>query len=158
VPTPEFPLPLSTVLLSALALVAGTALAVQAPINATLARFLAHPMAAATVSFAAGAVILAVVTLAVARGPAPFAGIRSTPPVLLLAGGALGTFYVTTSIFLVPRIGAAALMALVIAGQLLAAAAIDHFGLFGVAMRELSVGRVAGLVAVALGALLVRFG
>ena len=101
--------------------------------------------------------ILALVTLFVARGPAPFAGIRSTPPILLLAGGALGTFYVTTSIFLVPRIGAAALMALVIAGQLLAAAAIDHFGLFGVAMRELSVGRAAGLAAVALGALLVRF-
>jgi transporter family-2 protein len=49
-------------------------------------------------------------------------------------------------------------MALVIAGQLLAAAAIDHLGLFGVAMRELSVGRAAGLAAVALGALLVRFG
>ncbi len=57
-----------------------------------------------------------------------------------------------------PRIGAAALMALVIAGQLLAAAAIDHLGLFGVALRELSVGRAAGLAAVALGALLVRFG
>jgi bacterial/archaeal transporter family-2 protein len=144
-------------LLTLLAAVAGSALAIQVPINAQLARHLGNPLAAAATSFAVGAAILLATTWVSERGLAAFEGIRSVPLWILIAGGCLGAFYVSTSITLVPRIGTAALVAFVIAGQLAAAALIDRFGLLGMEARELSVGRVLGLLAVFGGALLVRF-
>ena len=58
--------------------------------------------------------------------------------------------------FLAPRLGAAATLCFVIAGQLTAAMAIDRLGLFGFTMREASLGRVTGVLMVLAGALLVR--
>ena len=49
-----------------LGVISGACIAVQAPINAQLGRTLGLPFAAAFVSFAAGAVILAIVTFGVA--------------------------------------------------------------------------------------------
>jgi transporter family-2 protein len=57
---------------------------------------------------------------------------------------------------LTPRIGVAALMALGIAGQLFTALLIDRFGLFGLAERGLTMGRVSGALLVLAGALMVR--
>ncbi|RUX70506.1 DMT family transporter, partial [Mesorhizobium sp. M7A.F.Ca.CA.004.08.2.1] len=53
-------------------------------------------------------------------------------------------------------IGAAALMAFLVTGQLLAGMLIDRVGFLGVAVREISLGRVAGAVLLLAGALLVR--
>ena len=84
------------------------------------------------------------------------ADIARQPLFLLLAGGAIGAVYVSANVFLAPRIGAGALLCLVVAGQLLGALVIDRFGLFGLAMRELSFGRLAGAALVFAGALMVR--
>ena len=65
-------------------------------------------------------------------------------------GGAIGATYVSANVFLAPRIGAGALLCLVVAGQLFGALVIDRFGLFGLAMRELSFGRVASAVTIVL--------
>lgn len=140
-----------------LAAVAGCALSVQVAVNAQLARQLGTPLAAAAISFAVGAVVLTATAWVLERDLTPLEGIRAVPLWVLIAGGCLGAFYVSTSISLVPRIGTAALVAFVIAGQLAAAALIDRFGLLGVDAKDLTPGRVVGLVAVFGGALLVRF-
>ncbi|TIM69216.1 MAG: EamA-like transporter family protein, partial [Mesorhizobium sp.] len=75
---------------------------------------------------------------------------------LFVAGGMLGGFYVTLSTILTPRIGAAALMAFLVAGQLIAGMLVDRAGFLGVAVREVSLGRVAGAVLLLVGALLIR--
>jgi transporter family-2 protein len=109
------------------------------------------------VSFALGAVLLVVATLVTQRSAAPFVGVAGVPLPVLMAGGCLGAFYVSTAIAAVPRLGTAALAAFVIAGQLITAALIDRFGWLGVEPRELTAGRLVGLVLVLAGALLVRF-
>ncbi|TIQ39609.1 MAG: EamA-like transporter family protein, partial [Mesorhizobium sp.] len=60
------------------------------------------------------------------------------------------------STILTPRIGAAALMAFLVAGQLIAGMLVDRVGFLGVAVREISLGRVAGAVLLLAGALLIR--
>jgi len=45
---------------------------------------------------------------------------------------------------------------LFVAGQIIGALAIDRFGLFGLALRELTFGRLAGAFLVFIGALMVR--
>jgi transporter family-2 protein len=76
---------------------------------------------------------------------------------LYVVGGALGAFYVTTAIYLTPRIGAAALMAFAVSGQLLAGILLDRIGFLGMAVREVTVGRIGGAAMLVAGALMIRF-
>ena len=140
-----------------LAIAAGACIAIQAPINAMLGRGLGMPVAAAFISFVSGALLLALVMVATAsfEGKAP--DWRGPDLWLFIAGGALGTVYVTTAIFLTPRIGAAAVMAFAVSGQLLAGILLDRIGFLGMAVREISVGRIAGAMLLVVGALMIRF-
>ncbi|WP_411035501.1 DMT family transporter [Shinella sp. BYT-45] len=140
-----------------LGIAAGACIAIQAPVNALLGRGFGMPVAAACVSFLSGAIILALVMFATAsfEGRAP--DWRGPDLWLYIAGGALGTVYVTTAIFLTPRIGAAAVMAFAVSGQLLAGILLDRIGFLGMAVREISAGRIAGALMLVAGALMIRF-
>jgi bacterial/archaeal transporter family-2 protein len=78
-------------------------------------------------------------------------------PAWLWAGGLFGMFIVLTVTFTPPRIGTAATVALLIAGQLVMAAAIDRFGWFGQEAIPLAWPRVLGLVLLAAGAALALY-
>jgi transporter family-2 protein len=140
-----------------LGVLAGTMVAMQAPINAGLARGLGSTLAAAAISFLSGTVILALIAFVVVRMQGTAIAWRGPEPWLFVAGGLLGAIYVTANIVLIPRIGAAALMAFLISGQLVAGMAVDRFGFLGVAVREISLGRFAGACLLVLGAVMVRY-
>jgi transporter family-2 protein len=139
-----------------LAVAAGAAIAVQAPINAELARQLGMPIAAAAVSFFVGAIVLGAVTAGAIKLQSVSPDWRAPPLWLFVAGGCLGTIYVVSAILLTPRIGAASLMALAIAGQLLAGILLDRIGFLGIAVRELSFGRMFGALLLVCGAIMVQ--
>ncbi len=141
---------------SLLGILAGAFIAVQAPINAQLARGLGLPIAAAAFSFLSGAIVLGAATLAVTRAQDIALDWKAPAPWLFVAGGLLGGAYVTITTLLIPRIGAAALMAFLVAGQLVAGMLLDRIGFLGMAVREISLGRIAGAVLLMAGALLVR--
>jgi bacterial/archaeal transporter family-2 protein len=148
--------PASSAFWAILGIVAGALIALQAPVNAQLARAIGSPVVAAAVSFAAGSAALLVVTaVLLASSGAPVTW-RGTPLWLFVAGGCLGAFYVTFSIILTPRLGAAALMGLAVTGQLVAGLLLDHYGVLGLATRELSLGRLAGAALLIAGAVLLR--
>jgi transporter family-2 protein len=140
-----------------LGVVSGACIAVQAPINAQLGRELGLPFAASFVSFASGAVLLAAVTFAVAGLTQTPVAWSAPPPWLFVAGGVLGSIYVTSTIVLTPQIGAAAVMGLAVAGQLLAGLIVDRIGFMGMAVREISIGRISGAVLLVAGAMMIRF-
>ncbi len=68
----------------------------------------------------------------------------------------LGAFVVVSSIILVPRIGAAATIGLVLAGQVLASIIIDHLGLLRVPVHELTAPRIVGAALIIAGVVLVQ--
>lgn len=135
---------------------AGALFALQAPINAALARGLGLPVAAAAVSFFVGAIALALVTAVVANLSDVTLNWRAPAAWLFIVGGLLGASVVTCSVILAPKIGAAALMACLISGQLVAGIALDRIGFLGMAVREISVGRLTGAALLLAGALLIR--
>jgi transporter family-2 protein len=147
----------ASLLWALLGIAAGACIAIQGPINAQLARGLGLPVAAAAMSFMAGAVLLAAVTTLSAAIGRVALNWRAPPAWTFVAGGFLGTVYVTAAVFLVPRLGAAAVMALAVAGQLLAGLFLDRIGFLGMAVRELSVGRIAGAVMLVVGVVMIRF-
>ena len=71
-------------------------------------------------------------------------------------GGALGAYFVAATIFLAPKLGATTMVALLLAGQMVASLALDHFGLLGYPIHPVSLGRIAGVVMIAGGVMLVR--
>ena len=140
-----------------LGILSGAFIALQAPINAGLGRGLGLPIAATAASFIAGTVLLIPIALAVSHMQG--VPIRwSAPPLwMYLAGGGLGAAYVTSVIVLTPKLGTAATMALVVAGQLIAGLILDRMGAFELVVREITMGRIAGVVLLLVGALLIRF-
>jgi transporter family-2 protein len=142
---------------SLLGVVAGVLIAMQAPINAQLARGLGFPLAAAAASFLAGTAALMVIATVAAQVQGTSIAWRVPPLWMFVVGGCLGAAFVTFSIILTPKLGSAATMAFIVAGQLLAGLTLDHFGYFGLAVREVSVGRVGGALLLLVGALLIRF-
>lgn len=141
---------------SLLGVLAGAFLALQAPVNAELSRGLGLPVAAAAISFLAGAVVLAGLSAAIVRTEGMSLDWRAPAPWLFVAGGCLGGAYVTIATMLVPRAGAMATMAFIVTGQLLGGMVIDRLGLLGVAVREISLGRAAGAMLLVAGALMIR--
>lgn len=148
---------MSVVIWSLLGVIAGMLISLQAPINAQLAHGLGMPLAAAAASFVAGAVMLVAVTTIVQQASGTAINWHVPPLWMFLAGGCLGAGYVICAIVLTPKIGAAAMMALVVSGQLLAGLIVDKLGYFGLAVRELTLGRVTGACLLVVGALLIRF-
>ena len=141
---------------SLLGILSGAFIAVQAPINAQLARGLGLPVAAAAFSFLSGAIVLGIISIVVTRFDGIALDWKAPAPWLFVAGGVLGGFYVTLSTILIPRIGTAALMAFLVAGQLMAGMVLDRIGFLGIAVREISLGRIVGAALLLGGALLVR--
>lgn len=144
-------------LLVLLALMAGVAVAAQAGVNATLGRHVRDPALAALVSFAVGTAALAAFVVA-RRTEIPLGAAVSSAPWWAWVGGALGAFYVTIAVLVAPRLGAATLVALVVAAQLSTALALDHFGWLGFAERVVTWPRLLGVALLAAGAALVRLG
>jgi len=138
-----------------LALAAGAVLPFQAGVNAQLAVWLHSPVRAAFVSFLGGTIVLLVAAALVFK-PLPSSGRMGEAPWWVWIGGALGAFYVAGAIVSAPKLGAATLVALVVAGQAAASLVVDHFGWVGFEPKHVSAGRLAGMVLVGAGVALVR--
>ena len=146
-----------TALWSVLGILAGMLITLQGPINAQLARGLGNPVAAAAASFVAGTVVLIAITLVVSQGQGVTIAWHVPPLWMFVAGGCLGAAFVTCALVLTPKLGAAATMAFIVSGQLLAGLLLDRLGYFDLAVRELTLGRVAGACMLVVGALLISF-
>ena len=138
-----------------MALVAGISVPTQAGINAQLGLWTKSPVLAATISFAVGTLTLITYTL-VARIPLPaLAGIGGHPWWIWI-GGALGAFFVTSTIILVPKLGATTMVTTVLAGQMVASLLLDHFGALGYPLHPVSLGRIVGVLLVCVGVWLIK--
>ena len=136
-----------------LMVVAGGLIALQAPINAMLGRSIGT-FAAASVSFAIGTAALIAVTVLIGGGFGDL-GRAGSLSWYYLTGGVLGAIYVTSALATVATLGAGAVTAATITGQLVTAVAADRLGVLGLDQRELSADRLVGVALLAVGTYLV---
>jgi transporter family-2 protein len=142
-----------TLRFAAIMLLAGIGIPVLAALNAQLGNRIGAPPAAAVVLFAV-ALLAALTTMLLTTGATPLWNLPAQPKHLLLAG-LLVAFYVLSITWVAPRFGVGNAVFCVLLGQLLSAAVIDQFGLFGAIARDLSALRSGGLALMAAGLLLV---
>ena len=138
-----------------LALAAGAMMPTQAATNNKMALVVESPVLSAFISFVIGTVALFVYVLLSGTPLGNLSSVKNAPAIAWV-GGLLGAFFVTAAVMLVPRLGVAMTFSLIIAGQMLVTLVIDHFGLLDVPMKEVSFARVAGIVLIAAGVVLIR--
>ncbi len=132
---------------------AGSLVALQAPINGMLGRTVGS-LAAASVSFAIGLAVLVAITL-VAGGGFGQVGELQGLHWHYLTGGVLGAIYVTTVLITVRELGAGSVTAATIAGQLTMAVIIDRAGVLGLPEKGLTAQRIIGVVLLSAGTFLI---
>jgi bacterial/archaeal transporter family-2 protein len=136
-----------------LSLVAGVAGAIQVAVSGAFGKRIGVLEATAFGAVAAAVIVCALVLVARQGFGGVVEGFRA-PPWLWL-GGVMGAIVVSSITFTAPRIGTFATIGLLIAGQLAMGVVIDYYGLFGLERIPLTAARVAGLLLLAGGALLV---
>lgn len=131
---------------------AGGLIALQAPINANLGRATGS-LAAALISFGIGTIALALIVGLAGQGGG-LGSVTEVGPVYLI-GGLLGAVYVTCALIAVKSIGAGSVAAATVTGQLIASLVLDRVGAFGLEQTPLTLSRVAGVVLLLAGTVLV---
>ncbi|MDH4261002.1 MAG: DMT family transporter [Gammaproteobacteria bacterium] len=131
----------------------GASLALQIGLNATMSQHVGSPTAAALVNFAVGTLVLFLIVL-LGRGSLPMLAQAGGAPWWAWGGGLLGACFVAASTAFGPMIGGAAFLALLVAGQMIAALAIDHYGVLGFPVRSVDGWRIAGALLVVAGVFL----
>jgi transporter family-2 protein len=146
------------VLFLLLAFAIGLVLPLQSAVNNAL-RATLHSGAtlAALLSFSVGTLTLLVASALTGQPFGALLGAGRVPTWQWL-GGVMGAFFVFGTTFLAPRIGLAAMIALLVAGQACSSLAMDHAGILGLPVRSASWVRLAGAALILAGAVLVNFG
>jgi transporter family-2 protein len=146
----------AAILFVLLAILAGGMLPVQGVVNSQLGRVLDNVVLATLISFIVGSLTLLVVFLLRNNWStrSSLHGLREAPPMLYI-GGVLGAIYVTAVAALIPKIGVANTMIAVILGQVLLSLLLDHLGILGLEVREITLSRFLGASLVVLGLVLV---
>lgn len=140
-------------LLMGITLMAGMLLSVQVGMNAMVRTHTGHALWATIANFTIGLAVLWTIVLA-QRLPLPAFGALGSVPWWAWAAGFFGAFYVAISSIAGPVLGGALLVALVVAGQTLAALLIDHHGWLGFPVRPADPQRLLGAALVLAGVVL----
>jgi transporter family-2 protein len=149
------PQPILFIGLYLLAAGAGVSFVFQQAVNANLRAELGSPWWAGFISYAGGTLAMFAAIMAM-REPWLNLPALSRTSYLSWTGGIFGAIYIAISILLLPRLGAAVVVALIVLGQMFGALAFDHYGLLGVPENPVSITRLAGAALLIAGVVLIR--
>ncbi|MGQ7288313.1 DMT family transporter [Vreelandella venusta] len=148
--------PFTLVALAAVAVIAGALVPFQAGSNAELGRALGHPLWATLVSLVVSMLVVIPIMIVMQVSPPALGTIRHIPAWAWL-GGVAGVIYISSALVLVPRVGATNFIVCVIAGQLITSLLLDYHGWLNLPVREVSIGRLAGVTLVLVGMVTVQW-
>jgi transporter family-2 protein len=139
----------------ALAFAAGISIVIQQALNANLRTALDSAAWSGFVSYFVGVVCMVLLAIAL-RDPIPSASVASRIPWWAWSGGLFGAIFIGLAIYLVPVLGAATFISILVAGQMIASITFDHFGWLGLAQRSIDLPRLIGAALLIAGVVLIR--
>jgi transporter family-2 protein len=126
----------------------------MATLNAGLGRQIASPGAATYILYCVG-LVLSLGVMMVSGGFPAAEKFRGIGPHFYM-GAIFVVFYIVSITWAAPKIGIGNAVFFVLLGQLVAAAAIDHYGLWGAVQSAITPKRVLGIAVMAVGVYLAR--
>lgn len=129
--------------------IAGMGIPVMAALNSNLGTRLNSPALATSILFIVGTIVARAYLFL--SGGMPKAPIKEPVPILFYLGGLFVIFYILTMTWVAPKFGVGNAISMVLMGQLVSMAIIDHYGLLGALKQTLSIQRLAGIALMMLG-------
>ena len=152
--TEEKQIEMSKIFWIILAFFSGAFLPIQAGLNAKLGKAAGSAVYASMISFVVGTIAL-VLYIILTRQTVSWTGIKEAPAYVWL-GGLLGAFYVTVIILAFPRLGPGLTFGLVVAGQMILSALLEHFNILVSQPHPINLPRLAGIILVIVGVVIIR--
>ena len=121
---------------------------IMAAMTSSLGKHLNSPVAASAFAFF---MAFCIALLALMITDKSFVKQIPSAPKYLFVAGAFIAFYVLSISFVAPHFGIGNAIFFVLLGQLLSAAIIDHYGLFGAQINHLSMMRFSGILVMVFG-------
>jgi transporter family-2 protein len=134
---------------------AGVSVALQQVLIADLRTGLESPLWAALISYLGGTLVFLAILIA-AGFPRPSEAALDHTPWVSWTGGLFGAVFIGVSAIMVPRLGAATALALIVAGQMLGSLIFDQVGLLGLPQQVVTPVRLLGAVCLTAGVILIR--
>ena len=138
-----------------LAIAAVERLVIQQVLNTNLRTALNSAAWSGFTSYLVGLACMALLAAAL-RDPLPSAGVALRIRWWAWSGGLFGAIFIGLAIYLVPQLGAATFIALLVTGQMLTSVAVDHFGWLGLTQRSIDLPRLLGVAMLIGGVVLIR--
>lgn len=129
----------------ALTLITGALIPIQAATNTAFSKSVGTPSITGLMVFVVGLIGM-LLFVVLSRTSFPSSQQLATAPWYGYLGGIIIATYVVMITILVPKIGVGTAIGLIVTGQIICAVIIDHFGLFNVAVRSISVVRLTGVI------------
>ena len=129
-------------------LAAGLGIPILASLNAALGQFIGSPVVAVIVLL--GVAFLSICLISLTTNNFPMTKLIEAPKHLFIAGFFV-VFYMLSVTAIAPHFGIGNAIFFVLLGQLISAAFIDHFALFGSSGSSLTLTRATGLALMSLG-------
>ena len=137
----------SIILIILIGLAGGVAVGLQSPLASMISQRLGLFESVFIVHI--GGALIALIPL-LTFGGGKLAEWRSVPW-YALGAGIFGLVVIGSISYMIPRVGIAAAIITIVAGQLLVGTILDHYGLLGSAGRSMDVSRIIGLAVVLVG-------
>jgi transporter family-2 protein len=128
-----------------LALITGALIPIQAATNAAFSKSIGNPLITGLMVFIVGLAGM-IIFILLSRTSFPVRQQITAAPLYSYLGGIIVATYVVMITILVPKIGVGTAIALIVTGQIICAVTIDHFGLFNVAVRSITMTRICGML------------
>jgi bacterial/archaeal transporter family-2 protein len=142
-------------LASILATLAGASVVIQQVLNANLRTALNSAVWSGFTSYFVGVICMGLLALAL-RAPLPSVAAAVRIPWWAWSGGMFGALFIGLAVVLVPKLGAATFIALLVTGQMVASIAFDQFGWLGLPQRPLDAPRLIGMALLVGSVVLIR--
>ncbi len=141
-----------------MAFLAGIALATQATLNTHLGQILSSSLLATFIAFLSSSIVMSVVVLSSVKKLPSLEVIKSVPIYLWFTGGILSAFALALFYYLIPKIGILPLVSLSLAGQLIFAVIVGHFGFFNFPVTTIDTSKIIGVASMLLAIFLINKG
>jgi len=139
-----------------LAFIAGVLITAQTSLNTQLGQLLKSPILATGIAFTSSlAFILCIVVFFVKQYPSA-AMIKSVPLYLWFSGGLLSAIGVALFYWLIPQMGAGAMISCAMSGQIILALFAGHYGWFNLPEKPLTLQTIVGCISLVIGVWLIN--
>jgi bacterial/archaeal transporter family-2 protein len=143
---------MQTAIFVGLAFLMGNILSIYMPMNSSVAKYLGSPLTA-NVTFFFVALITSIILFFIFGKFDTLYKVKDVPIYLYLTGF-VSAFFVLGTTFLVPNLGARKFFILLIAGQIVMAVAVSHFGVLESPKDPVTIKKAIGAALVVLGAMI----